>query len=210
MQGEVISGEHKVVPGIRSDLAVIPQISDQIIFAFTRRLVIDEKAFTSWFQRLSADEGGGDGGGRIKWAKGVQRCTLSAPSHNCDVAYGNAGLLMNIHRNIIINGNPPPIPPHRVRTIRQRPQTIEAQLKFRREVRPSKVQRGELSTCKLGGANKLIIKIAERKPSWSSEWIWTSFPVFCVCFFYCNQIQEIHGGCNCWQMQLSIRGEVPP
>lgn len=53
---EVISGEQRHANPFRGaqsssryplDLAVIPQISDQIIFAFTRRLVIDEKAFTS-------------------------------------------------------------------------------------------------------------------------------------------------------------------
>lgn len=46
------------------------------------------------------------------WAVGVQRCKLSAPSQSCAVAYGNAGLLMNIQGIIIINGNPAPIPPH--------------------------------------------------------------------------------------------------
>lgn len=107
--------EHKVVPGIRSISPVILQIWDQIIFAFVSATRYRWKALASWFLLLSVRVGGGEG---------VQRCELSASSHNCDVAYGDAGLLMNIQG--IINGNPPLIPPHRTRTIRQRPQTIEA------------------------------------------------------------------------------------
>lgn len=116
------------------------------------------------------------------------------------------GLLMNIQGIIIINGNPRPIPPHQPRTIL----TTSNNRSFRVPERTLVLQkfneeRSRRANFKFAGANKLIIKIAERKRAAAARGVnLNKFPSSSVFVFYCNQIQEIHGECNCWQMQLSI------